>query len=1848
MKNIKHLKKRQPMLLLMLVLTFFAEVQVSGQSSNEIVQAWFTEGDNGTEILEKKADITPVAGSGSQSYNIVVDESITTQEIVGFGAAMTEGSADLIYNSPFRNEIMEKIFSKENGAGVNFVRVTIGASDHALSAYSYEETPGNFTIDRDKEAKIPLLQQAKQINPDLLFMGSPWSAPAWMKTSNSMSYGSLKPDNYDEYAQYLVNFIQAYEAEGIPMYAITIQNEPLHEAGYPTMKMTKTECAEFVKVLGPLFEANNITTKIIVYDHNFFESGNAGGINYPQAIYNDPVASQYVAGAGWHSYDPYPGDPSQMTILHNQYPDKGNYFTERTGQRQDAWWGDTFDYFLYTNIERVMENWGKCALMWNIALNQYGGPRLDTTYDGSGFVTVYENEDENGVYGVGDYEVMPDLAGVGHYSVITRPGAIRIESTDFQSSASSTNGVPDGVYSESYLNPDGSTGIMVYNRYASSNDISVTFNNTHWDYTLPAYSAVSFLVNGEDIPDVSVTGVELLPEAITIEEGQSANLTATVLPTNATNKTVTWSSSDESIATVDANGNVTAIAPGTADITVTTEEGNYSAVTTVTTQEAPPCTPNIPGKFEAEDYTYQSGIQTEETSDDGGGLNIGWIDVGDILEYDGICVSSNGTFNLESRVAGNAPGGQFELRDQDGNVLAVVDIPNTYSWQNWTSVNQSVQLTESITKLVIVIASNNFNLNWFEFTPIGDDIPVDGVALLPASLTLDEGQSTNLTATVSPQDATNQTVTWSSSDESIATVDASGNVTAVALGTADITVTTEEGNYSAVTTATTQEAPACTPNIPSKFEAEDYTYQSGIQTENTTDDGGGLNVGWIDAGDILEYDGICVASSETYNLESRVAGNAPGGQFELQDQDGNVLAVVDIPNTGSWQSWTSVNQSVQLTESITKLVIVMTNNNFNLNWFEFTPIGDDIPVDGVALLPASLTLDEGQSTSLTATVLPPDATNQSVTWSSSDESIATVDVSGNVTAVAEGNATITVTTVDGNFTDVTAVTVSAIVLPVTSVSVTPETLVLEEGQSASLTATVSPSNAANQAVIWSSSDESIATVDANGNVTAVASGSADITATTEDGGFTDLTNVTISEMVISVTSVAVDISTLALVAGESANITATVSPSDATNQAVTWSSSDESIATVDASGNVTAVTEGDATITVTADDGGFTDLTDVTVSAVYVPATSVSVNPETIDIIINESASLTATVLPANASNQAVTWSSSDESIATVDVSGLVTAVALGTADITVTTEEGNYSALTTVTTQEIPSCTPNIPGRFEAEDYTSESATTINTGISDVGGGDAVFTGWSNNGAQIEFDDICIVNDGIYNLEIRVASNNTNGQYKLQDQDGNVLAVVSIPNTYQIDSWQSVNTTVQLTRSITKLVVVMEGVWALNWSEFSPIGGAIPVDGVAILPVSLTLDEGQSTNLTATVSPSEATNQAVTWSSSDESIATVDASGNLTAVAEGDATITVTTDDGGFTDLTDVTVSAVYVPVTGVYVNPETIDIIINEAASLTATVLPANASNQAVTWSSSDESIATVDTNGNVTAVALGTADITVTTEEGNYSAVTTVTTQEIPSCMPNIPGKFEAEDYTSESATTINTGISDVGGGNAVFTGWNNNGAQIEIDDICIVNDGTYNLEIRVASNNTNGQYKLQDQDGNELTVIDIPNTFQIDLWQSVNTTVQLTKSITKLVVVMEGVWALNWSEFTAISGAMPVDGVDELPVNLSSDEGQSTNLAATASPLDAPNEDATLESATFEAQSNSLMLYPNPANSTVTIMGLEEDAQIEVYSIAGAKVAESYGANPNIRDLTSGVYIVRVIQNGTIKQMKLVKR
>jgi len=291
----------------------------------------FTTTGSKTKLLEKQDDLVLTSDFTNElSTSITIDDNITYQEIDGFGAALTESSAYLIYNLPAeqRNQVIRDLFSNE-GIGINFIRLPMGASDFALNNYSYDDVTGEdltlsqFSIERDRAYVIPVLKAAFTYNNQIKLMGSPWSAPAWMKNNKSMNGGSLKDEYIDIYGDYFIKFIEAYKEEGLPIYAVTLQNEPLHETGsYPTMKMSANQQIKLIKNLGPKLAERNLDTKIIIYDHNWDNR------TYAFTILNDNNANKYVAGTAFHCYA---GSVDSQSKVHNAFPDKGIWFTECSG-----------------------------------------------------------------------------------------------------------------------------------------------------------------------------------------------------------------------------------------------------------------------------------------------------------------------------------------------------------------------------------------------------------------------------------------------------------------------------------------------------------------------------------------------------------------------------------------------------------------------------------------------------------------------------------------------------------------------------------------------------------------------------------------------------------------------------------------------------------------------------------------------------------------------------------------------------------------------------------------------------------------------------------------------------------------------------------------------------------------------------------------------------------------------------------------------------------------------------------------------------------------------------------------------------------------------------------------------------------------------------------------------------------------------------------------------------------------------------------------------------------------------------------------------------------------------------
>ncbi len=495
-------------------------------------------------------------------------------------------------------------------------------------------------------------------------------------------------------------------------------------------------------------------------------------------------------------------------------------------------------------------------------------------------------------------------------------------------------------------------------------------------------------------------------------------------------------------------------------------------------------------------------------------------------------------------------------------------------------------------------------------------------------------------------------------------------------------------------------------------------------------------------------------------------------------------------------------------------------------------------ISKVTLDKSDLALKKGETAALTATVSPSNTTqDKNIVWSSSNTAIATVDSTGKVTAVEGGKAAVTAKSSNGK-TAVCSVTVS---VPATAITLNLSDAPVERGKTLTLTAALEPANSTD-VIHWTSSHKSVATVDSTGKVTGVAPGTTTITASSAgDGTISASCKIT---TVVSISELDLSDTDLTLKKGEEHTLTATIKPKDTTeDKTVVWSSSNESVATVSSTGKVTAVEGGTAILT--AQTGKHSAQCAVTV---VVPVTGIKFESDTVTVAKGTTEALAPIFTPADATDRAVAWGSSDKSVAEVDKDGKVTGVSVGTATVTAITHDGGYVAQCTV-----------------------------------------------------------------------------------------------------------------------KVVV--------------------PVTGISLDKVELSLIKGHTAALMETITPGDATDKAVTWSSTNPSVAAVDNSGKVTAVGGGSAEITVKTKDGGYTASCKVTVT---VPVTGISLNTSSLTLMPGSSSTLTATITPSDATNQKVTWRSSNPSVISVDQNGRVRANSSGSATITVTSRDGGYAAQCRVTTE------------------------------------------------------------------------------------------------------------------------------------------------------------------------------------------------------------------------------------------------------------------
>lgn len=454
--------------------------QPPGIDNGAKAMVWVTNGSQ-AKLLKQDNPVSIITGNntGASSNLIKIDFGTKLQEMEGFGAALTGSSAYLLnkkMSAAQREALLKDLFDSKDGIGISYLRVTMGASDFSLEDFTYNDLPAGqtdpdlakFSIARDQDDLVPVLKEILNLQPGIRIMATPWSAPAWMKSNGKLAGGSLKPEWYPAFARYFVKYLDAYKKEGISIDAISVQNEPLHEAAYPSMGMDAAAQNIFIRDhLGPVLKTNSIKPKVLLYDHNWDRP------DYPITILSDAQTNPFVTGSAFHAYG---GSVSAMSEVHDKFPDKGLYFTEISGGR----WATNFSDNLKWNMSNIFigtaNNWSKNALLWNLALDDNDGPKNKGCDNCRGVVTISAN---------GSVTKNVEYYTIAHMSRFVKPGAFRVQSDKFSSASK--------LESVAFLNTDGSKVLVVLNQSSENQKFTVADTDKSYNYTIEPNSVATIV-----------------------------------------------------------------------------------------------------------------------------------------------------------------------------------------------------------------------------------------------------------------------------------------------------------------------------------------------------------------------------------------------------------------------------------------------------------------------------------------------------------------------------------------------------------------------------------------------------------------------------------------------------------------------------------------------------------------------------------------------------------------------------------------------------------------------------------------------------------------------------------------------------------------------------------------------------------------------------------------------------------------------------------------------------------------------------------------------------------------------------------------------------------------------------------------------------------------------------------------------------------------------------------------------------------------------------------------------------------------------------------------------------------
>lgn len=437
-------------------------------SPGPVVQWWMSSEDLQTRLTpQPERRFSPGEASGKDVVR--VDDAATFQSVLGLGSSFEHSTCYNLSLLPEaqRERVIESLVHPDRGIGMNLMRICIGTSDFAPGPfYTYDDLPSGqedprldrFSIDRDREYVLPVLKAAQRLNPQLRFFASPWTPPPWMKTNGRYGGGSLRPECYPYFAEYLVRFIEAYRREGIDVHALTVQNEP--EFGpepYPSCLWTGKQQRDFIRDhLGPLFRARQIKTLIWVFDHNFNHP------NFPATILRDPQAAQYVDGSAFHLYE---GKPEAMSKLTREFPDKSIYFTE----------GSVYGAKGAVDIISYFRNWSRSYNAWVTMIDHQGKPNVSGFHECDPTIIVLNRETLKTEYRA-DYYLY------GQFMKFIAPGAVRVATSDGAA-------VPANV---GFKNPDGSLVLVVANPESKPRGLTVAWRGQVFAATLSAKAMATF------------------------------------------------------------------------------------------------------------------------------------------------------------------------------------------------------------------------------------------------------------------------------------------------------------------------------------------------------------------------------------------------------------------------------------------------------------------------------------------------------------------------------------------------------------------------------------------------------------------------------------------------------------------------------------------------------------------------------------------------------------------------------------------------------------------------------------------------------------------------------------------------------------------------------------------------------------------------------------------------------------------------------------------------------------------------------------------------------------------------------------------------------------------------------------------------------------------------------------------------------------------------------------------------------------------------------------------------------------------------------------------------------------